>query len=31
MNVTYAGFAGRPVEWGTNGNDAGAERLVAYQ
>ena len=31
MNVTYAGFAGRPDEWGTNGNEAGAERLIAYQ
>jgi len=31
MNVTYAGFAGRPDEWGINGNEAGAERLVAYQ
>jgi 4-hydroxyphenylacetate 3-monooxygenase len=31
MNVTFAGFAGRPDEWGTNGNEAGAERLVAYQ
>ncbi|MFI4999294.1 MAG: 4-hydroxyphenylacetate 3-hydroxylase family protein [Reyranellales bacterium] len=31
MNVTYAGFAARPDEWGINGNEAGAERLVAYQ
>ncbi len=31
MNVTYAGFAGGPVEWGGNGNEAGYERLVAYQ
>ena len=31
MNVTYAGFAGRPDEWGAHGNQAGAERLVAYQ
>ena len=31
MNVTYAGFAGRPDEWGANGNEAGAERLIAYQ
>ena len=31
MNVTYAGFAGRSDEWGANGNEAGAERLVAYQ
>ena len=31
MNVTFAGFAGRPDEWGLNGNEAGAERLVAYQ
>src|SRR5215831_12576315 len=31
MNVTFAGFAGRPDEWGINGNEAGAERLVTYQ
>jgi 4-hydroxyphenylacetate 3-monooxygenase len=31
MNVTYAGFAGSPVEWSGNGNEAGYERLVAYQ
>src|SRR3954464_8269452 len=31
MNVTYAGFAGRPDEWGINGNEEGAARLVAYQ
>jgi 4-hydroxyphenylacetate 3-monooxygenase len=31
MNVTYAGFAGRPDEWGIAGNEAGAERLGAYQ
>ncbi len=31
MNVTYAGFAGRPDEWGVAGNEAGAERLIAYQ
>ncbi len=31
MNVTFAGFAGRPDEWSLNGNEAGAERLVAYQ
>jgi len=31
MNVTFAGFAARPDEWSTNGNEAGAERLVAYQ
>jgi 4-hydroxyphenylacetate 3-monooxygenase len=31
MNVTYAGFAGRPDEWGSYGNEAGAERLVKYQ
>lgn len=31
MNVTYAGFAGRPDEWGAHGNEAGAERLVTYQ
>src|SRR5258708_11321635 len=30
MNVTYAGFAGRPDEWGAHGNEAGAERLIAY-
>jgi hypothetical protein len=24
MNVTYAGFAGRPDEWGSHGNEAGA-------
>ena len=30
MNVTYAA-AGRPDEWGAHGNEAGAERLVAYQ
>src|SRR5262249_58448767 len=30
MNVTYAGFAGRPDEWGAHGNEAGAERLGAY-
>ena len=26
MNVTYAGFAGRPDEWGSHGNEAGAEQ-----
>jgi aromatic ring hydroxylase len=31
MNVTYAGFAARPDEWAINGNEAGAERLIAYQ
>jgi 4-hydroxyphenylacetate 3-monooxygenase oxygenase component len=31
MNVTYAGFAGRAEEWAINGNEAGAERLIAYQ
>src|SRR6516164_2928478 len=31
MNVTYAGFAGRSDEWSAHGNEAGAERLVAYQ
>ena len=31
MNVTYAGFAGNQPGWATNGNEAGAERLVAYQ
>src|SRR5258708_13498463 len=31
MSVTFAGFAGRPDEWGLNGNEAGAERLVTYQ
>ena len=31
MNVTYAGFAGRPDEWGAHGNEAGAERLITYQ
>src|SRR5471032_41081 len=31
MNVTYAGFAGRPDEWGAHGNGAGYERLIAYQ
>jgi len=31
MNVTFAGFAARPDEWSTNGNEAGAERMVAYQ
>jgi aromatic ring hydroxylase len=31
MNVTYAGFAGSPGEWDALGNEAGAERLIAYQ
>jgi 4-hydroxyphenylacetate 3-monooxygenase oxygenase component len=31
MNVTFAGFAGRHVEWSEDGNERGAERLVAYQ
>src|SRR5258706_14841863 len=31
MNVTYAGFAGRPDEWGAHGNAAGAGRLGGAQ
>jgi aromatic ring hydroxylase len=31
MNVTFAGFAGRHVEWGGHGNEEGAANLVAYQ
>lgn len=31
LNVTFAGFAGSREEWSAFGNDAGAERLVAYQ
>jgi 4-hydroxyphenylacetate 3-monooxygenase oxygenase component len=31
LNVTFAGFAGRSDEWAANGNERGAERLVAYQ
>jgi len=31
MNVTFAGFAARPDEWGANGNERGAANLVAYQ
>src|ERR1700744_5691516 len=31
MNVTYAGFAGSPIEWSAHGNEAGYERMVAYQ
>ncbi|MCA0302978.1 MAG: 4-hydroxyphenylacetate 3-hydroxylase family protein [Proteobacteria bacterium] len=31
MNVTYAGFAGSRDAWAAQGNEAGAERLVAYQ
>jgi 4-hydroxyphenylacetate 3-monooxygenase len=31
MNVTFAGFAGRHVEWGAHGNEEGAANLVAYQ
>src|SRR4029077_18156132 len=31
MNVTFAGFAGRPDEWSANRNEAGAANLVAYQ
>jgi 4-hydroxyphenylacetate 3-monooxygenase oxygenase component len=31
LNITFAGFAGRDDEWGANGNEAGAARLVAYQ
>lgn len=31
MNVTFAGFAGRPDEWSVAGNEQGAENLVAFQ
>ncbi|MEX2454966.1 MAG: 4-hydroxyphenylacetate 3-hydroxylase N-terminal domain-containing protein [Rhodospirillaceae bacterium] len=31
LNVTFAGFAGGAHEWAAHGNEAGAERLVAYQ
>ncbi len=31
MNVTFAGFAARPDEWGRNGNERGAANLVAFQ
>ncbi len=31
MNVTFAGFAARPDEWSTGGNEQGAANLVAYQ
>jgi 4-hydroxyphenylacetate 3-monooxygenase oxygenase component len=31
MNVTFAGFAGRPDEWSLNGNEQGAEHLIAFQ
>jgi 4-hydroxyphenylacetate 3-monooxygenase oxygenase component len=31
LNVTYAGFAGGASEWRAHGNEAGAERLIAYQ
>jgi 4-hydroxyphenylacetate 3-monooxygenase oxygenase component len=31
MNVTFAGFAARPDEWGINGNEEGAANLVRYQ
>src|SRR5258708_5277893 len=31
MNVTYAGFAGRPDELGAHVNEPAAERLNAYQ
>ncbi len=31
MNVTFAGFAARPDEWGINGNEEGAANLIAYQ
>jgi len=31
LNVTFAGFAGRPDEWSAHGNEAGADRLIAYQ
>src|SRR6267154_156010 len=29
MNVTYAGFAGSPDEWGAHGNEAGGARVLA--
>ena len=31
MNVTFAGFAGRPDEWGMAGNEEGTQHLVAFQ
>jgi len=31
MNVTFAGFAARPDEWSLGSNEAGAERIVAFQ
>src|SRR5262245_15618476 len=31
MNVTFAGFAARPDEWGINGNEEGAANLARYQ
>ena len=31
LNVTFAGFAGEAAAWRAFGNEAGAERLVAYQ
>jgi 4-hydroxyphenylacetate 3-monooxygenase len=31
MNVTFAGFAARPDEWSLQGNEEGAENLVAFQ
>ncbi len=31
MNVTFAGFAARPDEWSLQGNEQGAENLVAFQ
>tara|TARA_B100000029_G_scaffold437012_1_gene451912 strand:- start:23 stop:1468 length:1446 start_codon:yes stop_codon:yes gene_type:complete len=31
VNVTFAGFAGQPTLWSTNGNDEGTENLLLYQ
>ena len=31
MNVTFAGFAGRPDEWALQGNEQGAENIVTFQ
>ena len=31
LNVTFAGFAGQPTVWSANGNEEGAENLIAYQ
>ena len=31
MNVTFAGFAARPDEWSLQGNERGAQNLVAFQ